>query len=215
MKKLFLLSVLFVLVFMTGCQQNDTINGPSDNATTTKIEKPNWQKAAERQGLSFLQLPANADKSLSKYLSCTKYATVKNGATLKLQYRGYSFWGVTSADVSLQVLPYSVSKDQSLTMGFDAEYMMTDVDLTFGPHGTIFQKPALLNVSAYGLDLSAYPRGQRDAYLWYYNEISDKWEQMDADMVYINSDLGILYCKNGQLPHFSRYGFTTGPETNG
>lgn len=218
MKKLFLLPVLFILVLVTGCQQNDMINSPVDNnnKTNVTVEKAKWQVSAEKQGLNFIKVALNSEKNtnLEKLVTCTKYATVRNGAYLKLQYRAFTFTGITTTDVSLQVLPYALSQDQYLTMSFDGEYMMTDVNLTFGPHGTVFQKPALLNVFAYGLDLSGYPKGEREAYLWYYNEISDSWERMDADKVYINADLGILVCVNGYLPHFSRYGFTTAPETD-
>lgn len=218
MKNLFLLPVFVILVLVAGCQQNDMVNSPIDNSknTTVKVDKPNWQVSAEKQGLSFIKVALNAEKNtnLEKLVSCTKYATVKSGAYLKLQYRAFTFTGITTTDVSLQVLPYALTQDQYLTMSFEGEYMMTDVDLTFGPHGTVFQKPALLNVFAYGLDLSGYPDGEIPAYLWYYNEIANKWERMDADRVYINKDLGILVCINGYLPHFSRYGFTTAPDTD-
>lgn len=221
MKKLLLLSAVFAFVFMTGCQKNEMINAPVDDmnknaSTTSQTSKPAWQLAAEKQGLKLInvQLDPQKNQSAEKLVSCSKLATVKGGAYLKLSYRAFTFTGITTADVSLQVLPYAVTKDQYLSMSFDGEYMMTDVDLTFGPHGTIFQKPAILNVLATGLDLSGYPKGERKAYLWYYNEIADNWEKMDADKVYINADLGILACINGYLPHFSRYGFTTAPDTD-
>ena len=143
MKKLLLLPVFVILVLVTGCQQNEMINSPVDSpnkSTKISVEKPKWQAAAEKQGLKFINVPLKMDdnKSAEKLVSCTKYATVKNGAYLKLQFRAYTFTGITTADVSLQVLPYALTQDQSLTMSFDGEYMMTDVDLTFGPHGTVF-----------------------------------------------------------------------------
>lgn len=209
MKKLIYLPVVLIL-FFAGCQKENTITDPVSSNTTTATEKPNWQKAAERQGLNLIQLPQQqAENSLEKIVTCTKYATVKSGAYLSLNYASFTLKGLTAVTVSLNVLPNALSKDQSLTMSFDGEYMMTDVDLTFGPHGTQFLKPALLNVKAVGLDLSALPSNTTLGKLWYFNETTNTWEPIKSDAVLINVKFGTLICINGYLPHFSRYGFTT------
>jgi hypothetical protein len=216
MKNLILVPIFVILVLVTGCKNENSITSPVDSSTaTTTLGKANWQKAAEKQGLNFVKLPETSDQSLSKLVTCTKNITAKSGGTLSLSYKGYGFIGITSVDVSLKILPNAIQQDKSLTISFDGSYMMGDVDLTFGPHGLNFLKPAVLNVTALGLDLSGLPKGTKAAYLWYFNETSGLWEKMNADLVYINVNLGMLVCVNGYLPHFSRYGFTTAPETTG
>jgi len=213
MKKLLLFPVLLVMVLVTGCQKEESISGPANSSAVTSVSKPAWLTAAEKQGLKLINFKTQSSEtvSLEKMVSKTVWGTVKGGAYLGLSYRSAGKYGMTTADVSLNILPNALQKDMSITMSFDGEYMMSDVDLTFGPHGTQFLRPALLNVIATGLDLSAYPKGMTNLYLWYYNETTGVWEKMNSDFAYIDANNGILICCNGYLPHFSRYGFTTAP----
>jgi hypothetical protein len=90
-------------------------------------------------------------------------------------------------------------------MSLDDQVLQSNVDLTFGPHGTTFLKPALLDVNVSGMDLSGLNPRDR-VYLWYV-DTTGTWIRMDAKRVDVDVKKGQLRCQDGKLPHFSAYAF--------
>ena len=111
-----------------------------------------------------------------------------------------------SVKCGLTIPAYALNENQYITLTLNDSTILTDVDLTFGPHGTNFNTPALLNIDAKGLDLSAFPKGSVFQ-LAYFNSNTGLWEIMQADQISVNINSGSLRLVNGKLPHFSRYGF--------
>ena len=105
--------------------------------------------------------------------------------------------------VSLEVIPGAVSEDAELSISLDDEELVGDVYLTFGPHGTIFDPPALLNIEASGLDLSAGDPSTID--IFYDNQNTGEWEPMPREALIVDQNEGYINVINAQLPHFSRY----------
>lgn len=213
-------SILFaviVILFLAGCQKESSIVSPNESSLTANTKstvEPNWQIAAEKQGLRFIQVPASSKdvQSLSKRGTCTKYAEVEKYTYLSIAYKYKADNGNDiEANVSLTIQPNSLEEDQWLTMSFTDKYLVGTVDLTFGPHGTSFLKPALLNVTATGMDFNGLTANDKIA-LMYFNESTGNWEAVPTESIEWDINSGYFKCINGQLPHFSRYGFTRDPE---
>ena len=77
------------------------------------------------------------------------------------------------------------------------------VDMEFGPHGTTFLMPVLLNITAVGLDLSEANEETLD--LYYDNPDTGQWEKVERENVIITKSTGTLQIVNARIPHFSRY----------
>jgi hypothetical protein len=182
-----LLLGLSVSLSLVGCQNEGAqLTGP-ENETSSHPQ--------------FVMMPQGL--ALNKEISATANVTVKTGGKLKVNYyEGNSFY----LDFSLTWDPEAVSNDFTASMTTDVTYLMSTVDLTFGPHETYFLKPALLTIDVKGLDLSWIPKGTKALYLYYDN--AGKWQKMPGTVVFDRSK-GTLSCKDGQLPHFSRYAFGT------
>ena len=111
--------------------------------------------------------------------------------------------GGGGAMVSLEVLPGSVTEDAELSINLDDEDLSGDVFLTFGPHGTVFNPSALLNIEASGLDLSGGDPSTID--IFYDNQDTGEWEPMPKETLIVDQNEGYIKVVNAQLPHFSRY----------
>ncbi len=152
----------------------------------------------------FLRVPA--DQGLHKILFVADTITVKNGGTITVKDSDFdSVYSkrVFRIKIELYFAPYTVSNDFLATLSTDAQYLMSSLDLLFGPHGTTFIRPAQLRVFVKGMDLSAFPQGQT-FHLYYLDH--GWWVRMEGNVA-ANVYTGELVCSNGRLPHFSRYAF--------
>jgi hypothetical protein len=148
----------------------------------------------------FIELPSGM--SALKNLSVWGQVTQKNGGELKLDYKE-NVEGKFELHVKLKFEKGTVSNDFDASLSMDANYLMNNVNLEFGPHGSYFIRPAKLEIVVRGMDLSGFTDNDK-IYLYY--EDSGQWTQMQGD-VKISVNEGKLECKNGELPHFSRYAF--------
>jgi len=152
-------------------------------------------------------IPMPKSLALQKPIWIMESITVKNGGTLKLKYVETDSTKPKDKLFELQIEitfhKKSVSEDFIAGLGMDAHYLMSDLALEFGPHGTSFLKPAELKIKVKGLDLSDYVKGEKIR-LFYSSD--GKWEEMKGK-VSANFEKGELSCKDGKLPHFSRYAF--------
>jgi|WetSurMetagenome_2_1015567.scaffolds.fasta_scaffold51770_2 hypothetical protein len=211
MKKFLLYTVFLGSLILAGCSREDnSIVGPTTQNNSIS-EKPNWLKAAEAQGVKLLSLPPSTEQSLKKSSFVTKYVFYNRTSILSIRdfYKSNDRFVLILA--SLTIRPYSLNNSDWITMGFADDYLVSNVslgpvDMNFGPDGTSFNKPALLNIIAQGLDLSNWSQDD-DLKLACFNEDTQLWEVVPCQKIIFNVKTGFLQCVNGQLSHFSRYGF--------
>ncbi len=111
--------------------------------------------------------------------------------------------GTNGVRVNLQILPGGISEDTRMSISMEDEQIAGDVHVTFGPHGTVFNPPAVLNVEVTGLDLSGINPAGIDVY--YINPQTGLWELMQRDDILVRQNEGYVKVVNAFLPHFSRY----------
>jgi hypothetical protein len=186
-------NLLGLVIFVPGCQ-NDSPVSFQDNSTTAS-------------GPQYIQLPKN--QSLAKIVGDTAVISPEKGGQLavNLKYSYVDSVGVNrklDARLTLTFPPGAVMDTLLATMSVDDQVLRSAVDLTFGPHGPVFLKPALLDVNINGLDLSALNPKDK-VYLWYID--NGTWIRMDAKKVDFDVKKGTLICQDGELPHFSMYAF--------
>ena len=180
----------FSLALFSGCSKDS----PSPVAATPTIS----------QTPEFVTLPMRFDNALRKTVSVTKFFYASQGGTLAIHdwYRAVPDNHLVTIDISLTIRPYQLPYDASLTINIDDVAFLTDVDLTFGPHGIVFNSPVDLQVSATGLDLDL--NSTRRLRLFYNN--NGVWERMPGSSGSYYATFGWLNA-DGNLPHFSQYGF--------
>jgi len=194
---------LFLFLLFSGCQKDNSIL-PPEQKNTNSMQKPAWVLAAEKQGITLIALPKSASQTLAKAFFASSLITHDVNGVVAINDTYLSTANNTvSVDASLSVAANSLLQDATLSMRFDDEYLCFE----FGPSGTTFATPALLNVKVTGLDLSALG-AQTTGHLQYFNESQNEWTLVEADKVSIDVKSGTFTCKNGKIPHFSRYGFT-------
>ena len=101
--------------------------------------------------------------------------------------------------ISLEVLPYSVKDTTKLSLTLDNN----SIDMEFGPHGTVFQNPAVLNIIVFGLKLKNVNTETLDVY--WDNPETGQWEKMETEQVVVSERWGFIQIRNTNIPHFSRY----------
>ncbi|MCH7755890.1 hypothetical protein IH970_12310 [candidate division KSB1 bacterium] len=76
-------------------------------------------------------------------------------------------------------------------------------DMEFGPDGTVFANPALLNIIAVNLNLKKV--NLETLGIYYDNPETGQWQKIDSENVVVDKEHGFLRIRNAQIPHFSRY----------
>ena len=181
-----ILALLIATVFI-GCQNEGAqLTGPGTDPSTNVPQ--------------FVLLPQA--EGAAKLITATANVTVAQGGDLHL-INVVGGKQAYSVDLHVKWAAGSVSNDFAANMMMDSYYLMSSVDMQFGPHGTEFLQPALLTIKASGLDLSAFA-GRKTLSIYFDN--NGVWEKM-VGTVTIDPSKGTLTCTDGQLPHFSRYAF--------
>ncbi len=107
------------------------------------------------------------------------------------------------ANVSLQFGPGAINQDIEMSLSIETTELLGGVAITFSPHGTNFNNPAILNIEAHGVDLTGLDSNSIDVY--YDNQNSGQWQKMQRDDVIVDVNAGTIQVINARLPHFSRY----------
>ena len=209
MKKFALIPLLLILFFV-GCQKDNSLTS-SEQSNSISLQKPAWVLAAEKQGLTLIALPKGSSITLQKRSFDTEFIKIDESGKLEVEKNYHSERegrhsegeGRVSVEASLYVRANSMEQSGLLSMRFTDDFLCFE----FGPSGTTFSSPALLNVEAEGLDYSTL-KDLKSAHLMYFNESDQEWVETDADDIIINAREGKFVCKNGKISHFSRYGFT-------
>ena len=197
--------MLFTVLLLACTSETDIITSPQTTVQT--LQKPVWVEAAEAQGLEVVMLPTNTNITQYKISSTSKVVSRDTEALLQTNFNYDTFdKNEVRVNVSLNVPAGALSKEKELSMNIEDMITGKYAVLQFGPHGTEFNTPVLLNFAAEGLNLSNWDRSSSPK-LMYYNPDSNMWEKMNSEEIRVNYEKGSITCINGELPHFSRFGF--------
>lgn len=108
------------------------------------------------------------------------------------------------SSTTLEILPGALSENKEIEIEIETTELSGGVALTFSPHGTIFNMPAILNIEAHGVDFTGVNPDDID--IFYDNEVTGQWELMPREAVEVDVINGTVKVINALLPHFSRYG---------
>ncbi len=139
--------------------------------------------------------------TLQKVTSVTEFIRASEGGSVILRHNNPRNRMV--AEMSLRILPKTLDSDREISMTLDDEDFVGNMDVVFGAHGTVFSKPAILNIYANGLDFSGV--NVEALQIYYYEPATDTWEAMQADFIGADAARGEMKIINAQIPHFSRY----------
>ena len=184
-----------------GCQKE----GPVESLDRPAAKQPAIQ-ANQSSSQGSLSLTQSTEPSI---ISVTERVTYKRGGVLKLTYNGGTGDDRVKVTIQFKVPPKSVSRDCDITMGLDANKLLTDiniVDLGFEPSGISFSKPASLSVQGKGLNLAGLPANAKPTF-YYWDEDTNEWVPISFKRSSVNIDLGMIDLDDGEVPHFSRYAF--------
>lgn len=219
--KLAVILTIFVVGSMflfQGCQDTNPLEPES---VQTEISN------ADSQNLEFIAISdIYSDAALAKPTTVYEWISAEKGGELIIAHNwnignnedgngGESVDGGEYADnidykdktkiyISLEVLPDALEQDTRLSMSLAENSLV----MTFGPHGTTFSYDALLNIKVLGLNLMHAKNKRIDIY--YLNEDTGLWQQIERDQVKVNYKHGNIFVKNARLPHFSRYAVAYG-----
>ena len=182
----FVLAILFG--WLLGCN-NNPVQVPDQNSN---------QGSVAAQQVQLLELPASAGMSLAKISSAGQWIRAKSGGDVEIDEH---FRGV-AVSVTLSIPKKALSDDQYISMTLDDSKLKIDFD----PNGLQFNVPAELSYTATGLDLSSLPAGVT-LKLYYCNQKTGKFEEMNAENITYDRLLGTITCVNADIPHFSIYAF--------
>ena len=141
--------------------------------------------------------------SLAKRISVTKRITSKHGGKLVLKHKWMDSNGnKVEIKVALEIQKDGISEDAELSLTLDDEQFLGNLDLVFGPHGTVFDKAAELSIKAKGLDLSDFDEKTLGLY---YDTEDGKWEKRNWEKREVNTEKGEIEIVKAKLPQFSRY----------
>ncbi|MGA9120582.1 MAG: hypothetical protein WB699_14555 [Bacteroidota bacterium] len=138
-------------------------------------------------------------------LSDSVYVTPDSGGMVKVKWTNYdsTHHRMSSVSFTLQIPAHAVTSPKTITITVDKN--APDISAEFGPSGTVFLTPALLDVQVAGLDLSSFSDTD-NIDLWYVNP--NGWiNTMQYNKFRLNTKMGTLAVTDLQIPHFSRYCF--------
>ena len=101
--------------------------------------------------------------------------------------------------VTLTVLPNSVKETTELSLIMDKK----SFDMGFGPAGTVFENPALLNII--GVNLNLKKVNLETLGIYYDNPQTGQGQKIASENIVVDKEHGFLRIRDAQIPHFSRY----------
>ena len=189
-KKTLGIALAALAITFSGCDQQNNVIAPDSNAQS---ERPT-AVAADGKTIHFIGFNENHRSSLNKIYTVEKYITKKHGGKLEIS--------TSDAYFSLDIPSKSIDNDKFVSMKYDDLNFLGFTDVVFGPHGTQFSKPALLNVSLQNMDLTGI---NPDKVALYYVNDNGQWEKMVVESITVDLITGTVIVLNAQINHFSRY----------
>ncbi len=185
-----LLICISLLMVFIACEQKEPLSTDLNNSNTSP----------QIQFLSFADL-AN---SLKKETTVYQWIDADRGGVINLEHNGDAGLYIKNKFI---IWPYTMSESAEIGISIDDETFEGCMDVKFSPHGIVFSQPASLNIYASGLDFDGVNTDELGIY--YDNEETGAWEEMECDEFNVYPDEGKLSVKNAKIPHFSRYGIGT------
>ena len=189
-KKTLGIALAALAITFSGCDQQNNVIAPDSSA---QKERPT-AVAADGKTIQFIGFNENHRSSLNKVYTVEEYVTKKRGGKLEIS--------TIDAYFSLDIPSKSIDFDKVVSMTYDDQNFLGFTDVVFGPHGTQFSKPALLNVSLQNMDLTGI--NPNKVSLYYVND-NGQWEKMVVESITVEPVTGTVIVLNAQIPHFSRY----------
>ena len=189
MKKLIL--TIFVLSFLIGCQQNDMLTSPENNAQVV-VSEPSW-----------LKLPGDNQSTLNKLFTVTKVIKCKRGGKLRLSFQNEAASLRGYADVRIPRYAWDKKKygdEIEISMQLDDSSLM----FTFLP-SMEFNKNLMFGFEIEGLDLR-HIVDENDV-KFVYLAPDGTYQVLETDKIKIDVNKGIIEFIDSEIPHFSRFGF--------
>lgn len=190
-RKLFTTKVLAVLIIsisiFMACQQQPSL-------------APDLGSSIENQQSQSIRIIPFKDQfsGLKKVMTATSFVSWDQGGSLALFNESAPY-----ISLSLEVPAQSIDQDRDISVNLETDLLQTN----FGPHGTTFQDPAILNLEAGGLDLDGVDPASLGVY--YIDEDTGALELMDTQDIQVDFDRSTVKVVNARIPHFSRYAIGT------
>jgi hypothetical protein len=195
--------LLLGAAFLSGCTRENVV-APLTTDATPSPDDPIEMGSTTTQAVKAIVWPTPND-STTDILADSAYVTPNSSCTVKVKWSNWDPYHSKLSTVSftLMVPPGAVSSPKMISITVDKNN--PTITAEFGPSGTVFLKPALLDVMANGIDMSGFTANDKMD-LWYVNDAG--WVgTMQYDRFSFNTTNGWLMVTNIQIPHFSRYCF--------
>ena len=190
-----LFSLLAALLFiLAGCNQDAPIAALDE---TPQTDRPTAISASGKT-IQFLSFTDTRAAALSKTTTVQTFIQKNQGGSLVLNH----FTDAMQAYIQLDVAAGAIDFSKTISMTFDDENYEGFTDIVFGPHGTQYSTPALLDVIVTGVDLTGVD--PNNVHLYYVND-NGVWEEMIVSSITIDFYNSRVIIIDAQLPHFSRY----------
>ncbi len=214
--------MLLGLVLISGCADNSPVapvseqSGPSArgmyvtttcgamlNGTMTSGSSATSTDCSQVTSITAVVWPV--PNQPTDVLKDSVYVTPSSSGTVKVKWSNWdpSHNKLSTVSFTLKIPAGAVASPKTISITVDKN--APQITAEFGPSGLVFLKPALLDVSASGLDLSA-SSATSHIDLWYVNNTG--WVGTMQYSRFLFSPLrGSLIAQDVQIPHFSRYCF--------
>jgi hypothetical protein len=135
--KLFSIFILMMaLLFFNGCEKHNTVAPEINRVQTPKIDN----------GLKILPLGNKVSHSLKRIITSSKFITVADGGTIKLEHDYDDGDAEVELKMSLNILPNSINQDTLLWLQIDDDQFLGEFGVDFYPHSIAFNTPAIFNI---------------------------------------------------------------------
>ncbi len=187
-------SALLLLIIGACSDNSNPISTPSQSSIATST-------SSSQESINLFSLPHDAAPlSLAKKPKSVLITPAEGGdVELEKSYKSTNGKNV-SISMKLKFSPGTVSQPLNVTIALDKNNLVAD----FSPNGAVFNKPALLDVTVEGLDLSSISSGANVAFYYMNGSVLEK---IEASSLTVDIHDGKIVMKDAKILHFSIYGF--------
>jgi len=197
------LKIVFLLIIVSGL----ILVGCKDSNNTGITGPVNSIVVAGSDTVSFLKLPESIVPG-EKHKKLKFEITPQSGGVIHYDNTYNSTGGEVTVDVQLRFPPGAVDDNMIVSIDISRSELTGDLSMDFDPSPTTFNKPALLTFEVYGLNVNELPQDY-DSIKFVYKDNNGNYIPMKAKSISVDVKKGELKILEGEIPHFSRYGWAT------